>query len=299
MAEVHEIAGYRVVGTLGQGARSTIYEVRDAKNQAFALKHVLKSSPSDQRFIDQALAEHDIAAKFDSPLLRKSHKVIRQRKVIRVSEVAVLMELVHGISLEQRQPKNLQSFCRTCHQAANALSHMHQAGYVHADIKPNNIMVDDKGGVKVIDFGQSCANGTIKERIQGTPDYIAPEQVRRKAITPATDVFNLGATMYWLLTHRHVPTLIPKKSAGVAIKSEDRGKCPPPIELEPATPPALSSLVMECVETDPRKRPASMTHVADRLELAASQLARQNAANGASGTRPGLDDTDVPTRNVG
>ena len=63
------------------------------------------------------------------------------------------------------------------------------------------------GEVKVIDFGQSCRIGTVKERIQGTPDYIAPEQVARRPITSQTDVFNLGATLYWALTGQDIPTL--------------------------------------------------------------------------------------------
>ena len=64
--------------------------------------------------------------------------------------------------------------------------------------------------LKIIDLGQSCKLGAIKSRIQGTPDYIAPEQVLRKHISHRTDIFNLGATMYWALTGKNVPTLIPK-----------------------------------------------------------------------------------------
>ena len=63
---------------------------------------------------------------------------------------------------------------------------------------------------KVIDLGQSCPIGTVKPRIQGTPDYIAPEQVHRRPITPLTDVYNFGATMYWVLTRQHVPTALAK-----------------------------------------------------------------------------------------
>jgi serine/threonine-protein kinase len=78
--------------------------------------------------------------------------------------------------------------------AAQGLRAMHQMGYAHCDIKPNNILRSESGQVKVIDYGQSCRIGTIKERIQGTPDYIAPEQVARRPISVQTDVFNLGAT---------------------------------------------------------------------------------------------------------
>ena len=157
---------------------------------------------------------------------------------------------------------------------------MHKAGYVHADIKPNNIMITGDNHVKIIDFGQSCPIGTVKERIQGTPDYIAPEQVQRRSIIPQTDVFNLGATMYWLLTQKHVPTLIPKGNAGISLRTEDA--CKPPIELNPDVPPALSSLVMDCIHTDAPQRPDNMALVSDRLDIAAKQFKRraQNAVNG-------------------
>lgn len=275
MAEFHEIAGYEVIATLGYGARSTIYAVRDRAGHVFALKRVVKSSPSDQRFLDQAVLEHEVASRFDHPSLRHSYKLIRQRNFIRTSEVLVLMELVDGVTLEQHQPPRLIDLLEVCKQVAQGLGVMHAGGYVHADIKPNNIMVTEGGGVKIIDFGQSCPIGTIKERIQGTPDYIAPEQVLRRMITPQTDVFNLGATMYWLFTRRHVPTLIPKNKAGTALRIPER--CQPPIELNPEVSPALSSLVMDCVEPDPRNRPESMTHVVDRLDIAIAQIKRRQS----------------------
>ena len=277
MAEFHQIAGYDVIASLGEGAHSTIYHVRDKRGQPLILKRVVKNSANEQRFLDQALAEHDVAQNIDHPRVRKSFKVIKQREFIRVSEVLVLMEMVDGYTLEQRRPTGLKEVCRIFYEAAEGLKAMHQAGYVHADIKPNNIMVVKGNGVKLIDFGQSCKSGTIKERIQGTPDYIAPEQVKREAITEQTDVFNLGATFYWLLTGKHVPTLIPKKQAGVQLKTEEHRSCPAPIELNPEIPPALSSLVMDCVQRKPADRPDSMDAVIDRLEIAASQIRRQDA----------------------
>ncbi len=279
MVEFHEISGYEVLSTLGQGARSTIYEVRGRDGKVYALKRVVKASAADQRFIEQALTEHEIASKFDSPLLRKSYKVIRNRALIRVSEVLVLMEKVDGRTLEQFQPPDIFDLCAICQKAALGLSEMHDAGYVHADIKPNNIIVTGPRQAKIIDFGQSCPNGTIKDRIQGTPDYIAPEQVLRRAITPATDAFNLGATMYWLLTKRHVPTLIPKTTAMVGQLKDEKtilrqDKLPSPAEVNDQVPPALSNLVMDCVRTDPKERPTTMRGIAERFEIVGTQILR-------------------------
>lgn len=279
MADFHQIAGYDVVSTLGEGAHSTIYAVRDKNGQLMVLKRVIKEGPSQQRFIDQALAEHDVASKIDHPRVRKSIKVIKQRNVIRVSEVLVLMELVDGVTLEQHRPTDLLQVCQIFYQAAEGLRAMHQAGFIHADIKPNNIMLTEKNGVKLIDFGQSCKSGTIKQRIQGTPDYIAPEQVRREAITERTDVFNLGASFYWILTGQHIPTMIHKKQAGITSKADDYKRGQPPIEVNPEIAPALSSLVMDCVERRVEDRPQTMGQVIDRLQIAASQIQRQRASS--------------------
>jgi serine/threonine-protein kinase len=277
MTDPHEIYGYTIVGTLGYGARSSIYAVRDSKGGLYALKRVIKNGPSDQRFIDQAVHEHEIACQFDDPRLRKSHRLIKHRKFITISEVLVVMELADGLSLEERAPQTVRRTCEICMEAAHGLQTMHQGGYVHADIKPNNILVNDEGTkIKIIDFGQSCKIKTVKERIQGTPDYIAPEQVKRQPITPATDVFNLGATIYWLLTNQHVPTKLPRGEHSVNIRTEERLK--EPRELNKGVVPALNALVLDCIKHHPSQRPEHMQQVIDRLEVARAQLERGGAA---------------------
>ncbi len=294
MAEFHQIAGFDVVATLGEGAASKLYRVRDKHGKEFCLKRVVKDNASQQRFIDQAVTEYEVSKSLDSPLVRKVYKLIRQRALLRTSEVLVLMELVEGKTLEAIKFNGMISYCKLFHAAAKALKCMHDAGYVHADIKPNNIMVTAYGSVKLIDFGQSCKNGTVKERIQGTPDYIAPEQVKRLPITPKTDMFNLGATMYWLLTGKRVPTMMPRKGRSDTIQlrgDEPEKALQPPIELVPDCPPALSNLIIECVAKDPSDRPDHMQMVMDRVEIAAGQakraLAQQKAANDDSSIENG------------
>jgi serine/threonine-protein kinase len=280
MAEFHQIAGFDVVATLGEGAASKLYRVRDKQGKEFCLKRVVKDSPKEQRFIDQAVTEYEVSKHLDSPLVRQVHKLIRQRALLRTSEVLVLMELVEGRTIETVKFKGMVGYCKLFHAAAKGLQHMHEAGYVHADIKPNNIMVTKAGMVKLIDFGQSCKIGTVKERIQGTPDYIAPEQVKRQPITPKTDLFNLGATMYWLLTGERVPTMMPRKdrSETIQLRTEEAEKSlQPPIELVPTCPPALSNLIIECVAKSPDDRPAHMQEVMDRVEIAAGQAKRNQA----------------------
>jgi serine/threonine-protein kinase len=128
--------------------------------------------------------------------------------------------------------------------------------------------------VKVIDFGQSCKIGTVKERIQGTPDYIAPEQVARRPISVQTDVFNLGATLYWNLTMKNIPTLYTVNKKGENSFLLDT-RFDSPQDLNPKIPPAVSNLVMECIATKVSKRPADMDQFINRLELGKHILLKQ------------------------
>ena len=156
-ASPKSLFGFDVFATLGCGARSTIYAVKDRRDQVYALKHVVKENGADQRYLDQALAEHVAASQFDHQHLRRSLRVIRHRKLMRTREIALLMELIDGLTLQEMNLEDdLQAACSTFKQMAIGLKVMHDAGWVHADIKPNNTLVTDDGKVKLIDFGQSC-----------------------------------------------------------------------------------------------------------------------------------------------
>jgi len=274
MAEPNQIAGYEILGPLGHGARSHIYEVADSEGAKYALKHVVREDARDERMMAQAVHEHEVAQAFEHPNLRRSYTLIRRRKLLRIGEIIVVMELVRGQTIEAMQLETVADHCTVYRQVCAALHGMHQAGWIHADIKPNNILVDPEMNVKVIDYGQSCPSGEVKPRVQGTPDYIAPEQVRREPITPRTDVFNLGATMYRMLTGRHIPTLMPNKREVVG-KTVEIQALRPPMELNPDVPQSLSGLILECVRDDARERPTNMNYVYKRLGLCMKQLKKQ------------------------
>src|SRR2546423_2145950 len=267
---------YEVMAPLGEGARSTIYQVRDPETgKQFALKHVVRSDTKDIRFIEQMETEYQISRQFTHPNLRRSYELkIIKTMLLKVSEAFLVMELVDGRPLDVRLPNDMMDILDTFIAAAQGLRAMHQMGYAHCDIKPNNLLRNDRGDVKVIDFGQSCRIGTVKERIQGTPDYIAPEQVTRRPISVQTDVFNLGATLYWAITGKPIPTLYTVNKKGENSFLLD-SKFDSPADLNPRTPPAVSNLVMECIATKPSKRPADMDQMINRLELGKHILMKQ------------------------
>jgi serine/threonine-protein kinase len=286
-----KVAGFSVLTELGRGAASIIYLVQDPKTkQIWALKHVHRGSAKDARFLRQAESEYDIASKLDHPVIRKIVKMHKSRSFMTVTDLCLVMEYIDGISIEQQRPRNLVHALTIFQKVAEGLAYMHGQGYVHADMKPNNVCVTDDDHVKIIDLGQSCPIGTVKERIQGTPDYIAPEQVHRRPITARTDVYNLGATMYWVLTGTHIPTALPKGDSLVgSLDDQFIEKAKPVIELNPRVPERLSELIMRCVEVDAEGRPGSMDDVAAKLDLLRAKAVAEASGQPAS---VGNDDED-------
>ncbi len=268
------VEGYRIMSEIGRGAASVIYLVQDPKTkQVWALKHVAKINPKSQRFLDQAEIEYKIASQLDHESIRKIPRMIKTGKILKSTGMLLVMELVDGISLHEEKPETLDETIDVFRQTASALAQMHDRGFVHADMKPHNVIVgrslEGKLTAKLIDLGQSCKTGTIKKRIQGTPDYIAPEQVHRREITAKTDMYNFGATMYWVLSGKNIPTAM-GTSQDSLMGSRDAAliEKPTPIsELMPEMPERLCELIMHCVEVEPDSRPNSMDDVTNKLDL--------------------------------
>jgi serine/threonine-protein kinase len=261
--------GYDVLAPIGIGARSTIYCVsRPITKQLYALKHVIRKTEKDDRFIQQLQTEFEVGGKVNSPHLRRSidFKVNHAGLLRRPVDAALVLELFDGVSLEAQTPRDLLTIVQAFIQTARGLQALHELGFVHCDLKPNNILRDPATGtVKVIDLGQAAKIGTAKTRVQGTPDYMAPEQVKLLPVTIRTDVFNFGATLYYCLLGKKLPTLFNLRKTENSFLVDD--KIETPAQLNPHVPEPLSQLVMECVRTSPAKRPADMAELTRRLEI--------------------------------
>ncbi len=264
MSDVTQIAGYRVLARIGKGAASDLYAVQDPKTkQVWALKHVIKKNEKDDRFLEQVISEYDVASKLDHPKVRAVARLVKHRKRLKVCAVTLIMELVDAATLDQRIPDDHAEAVRIFHQVAQGLAHMHGRGFIHADVKPSNILVSEHGQVKIIDLGQGCRTGTVKKRIQGTPGYMAPEQAHRQSITPKTDIYNFGATMYWVLVGEVIPTALPPKDESDslyrgAVDAAMVRPPAPPQEKNPSIHPLLSRQILDCVKLHPDERPESI-----------------------------------------
>jgi serine/threonine-protein kinase len=261
------IFDYDVIDFIGEGAASSIYAVSDPKTkQLYALKHVVRKTEKDARFIEQLENEFEVGKRAVHDNLRRIFDIKLNRSLLRkVNEAVLLMELFDGVPLESSLPRALPALIQVFIDTGRGLDALHKLGFVHCDLKPSNILINHAGQIKVIDLGQACPVGTAKKRIQGTPDYIAPEQVKCLPVSVRTDIYNFGATMYWALAGRKMPTLFTAGKGENAILSDDL--IPSPRQLNPLLPETLSNFVMECTRTNPAKRPADMAEVVRRLEI--------------------------------
>lgn len=256
---------YTVISILGKGAGSTLHKVRHRlTGKVYALKQVLRDNDPEGLFFSQVRTEYEVGRQIAHPGVRQVFELHRVRRLVRVSQLCLMLEYLEGQTLEQARVTDPTKLVRIFKEVAAALQAVHQAGFVHADIKPNNIMICSDGVVKIFDLGQSCKLGSTKRRIQGTPDFIAPEQVMKLPVDERTDVFNLGATMYWCLTGKPFPTRLKSQQRADSFDVGSVRHAETPQELRPDVPAVWSALVMDCCRNGPASRPA-MGEVLQRI----------------------------------
>ena len=137
---------------------------------------VRKQEPDDDIYIDQAKTEYEASQKLNHPAIAKIYDCRLKQSWFRVTGVELLMEYVDGKTLDEIEAPELGQLVLIFCQVASALAHMHRRGVYHGDLKPSNIMLSKNGQVKLIDFGTAWIRGQEKNRVQGTPQYMAPEQ---------------------------------------------------------------------------------------------------------------------------
>lgn len=255
---------YRVVRALGSGAGSSILLIAEAEHgRKYALKVVKRQSTDDDIYVAQASHEYEVAQRLNHKSLLRIFDCRIKKSWFKVAGVELLMEYVDGKVLDDLHLHDRGQIALIFIHVASAMNHMHRRGVYHADLKPGNIMLSRSGNVKVIDFGTAWIKGQPKDRIQGTPQYMAPEQMLDRVVDERTDLYNFGATLYRLLTGNHANT------AGVSPDFQailgSRGRPESPARVDGSIPVALSDLVMDCIEPSPDRRPEGMFEVKRRL----------------------------------
>ena len=251
---------YRVVRPLGHGAMSTVDLAHDVElDREVALKRLADNLARDDDLRARFQREARLAARLAHP------------NVVRVFDVGedddgrpfIAMEHVDGQTLAEllarRGPLPTRDVAELGIQACRALAAAHEAGLVHRDVKPQNLLLRADGVLKLGDFGVAVGlegtRLTMAGTVIGTAAYLAPEQARGEEVTAAADVYGLGAVLYELLTGSP-----PRNPSTLAELSDTRA-----IPVPRNAPPELARVVMQCLAPRPGDRPASAAELARQL----------------------------------
>src|SRR4051794_15916217 len=184
----------------------------------------------------------------------------------------IAMELIRGRTLKdvirERGPAPSDAAVDIVLQILRAARFAHQRGVVHRDIKPQNVLIDEDGRVKVTDFGIARAGAsdmTETGSIMGTAQYLSPEQAQGRPVDARSDLYSIGIVLYELLTGR-VPF---DGEAPVSVALKQVSEAPvPPREIDPTIPPALEGVVLRALEKDPARRFADADEFIEALHAA-------------------------------
>ena len=272
-----KIGTFEVLGSLGAGAHSSILHVRRAEDgKAYALKVVPVDGADDQKFVDQAEHEFAVASKLDHPNLVKVHAIEKVKNwFFTVTKVHVLIEYVNGKTLDTCPRLTIPRLVQAFKMVADGLVHMHRRQVCHGDLKPNNVMLSKGGEVKVIDFGLARIKGETAARIQGTPEYMAPETVKHKMVNERTDIYNLGGMMYRLVSWKLPPPVVSEEDGNVPLDAKMWARVYKPVEeVNPRVPAGLAALINQCLSYDANKRPERMGEIQGTLDRLADELVK-------------------------
>ncbi|HVW27472.1 MAG TPA: protein kinase [Polyangiaceae bacterium] len=249
---------YEVKALLGRGGMASVYRAwDDALGAAVALK--LLAVPSDA---GQALRSVELFEREFHALAHLSHpRVVRTYDYgVHAGEPYYSMELLDGGDLRELSPLPWQDVCTVAYEICSALSLLHSRGVVHRDVTPRNIRKTQSGQTKLMDFGLLSPMGATM-LLAGTPPFVAPELVRSITLDGRSDLFSLGATLYYALTKRQP---YPARTFD-QLPDVWRGSPPRPSALVEGVPSALDDLLLGMLRIDPGSRPKSAAEVMERL----------------------------------
>ncbi|MCL1888349.1 MAG: protein kinase, partial [Kiritimatiellaeota bacterium] len=255
-AVVHATLGhFALTRLLGSGGMGAVYEARDGVlNRAVAVKVMHKSLGEDPVFVENFLREAQAAARLNHPDVVQVYSHGQENGM-----PYIVMELVTGGSfdkvIEGRGGKvDAALALRVGMEVAEGLRHAADNGLVHGDIKPENILLDENGLAKIVDFGiasLSAKAGGKEGEVWGTPYYIAPEKVRRQKADFRSDMYSLGATLFHAIAG--IPPFEGKDSAAV-VKARLAKPAPNLAAVLTSVDPEAAAIVDRMLQADPQLR---------------------------------------------
>ncbi len=261
------IAGYQILERLGRGGMGTVYRARQiALDREVALKVLSARYSDDKTFINRFFKEAQAAARLNHPNVVQVYDVREEKGLYLIS-----LEMMDGGTVQDLASAEgalpIPQVIRIARDAARGLVYAERKGIVHGDIKPDNLMLNSDGVVKISDLGLARDAGEVahqgEEGIFGTPHFISPEQAQGRAVDSRSDIYSLGATLYRLLTGE---TPFTGASVREIVMKQIQEEPREIRELRPECPEDLTDLVSVMMAKDPDDRFESAASLLEALE---------------------------------
>lgn len=311
------IGRYEIVEELGRGAMGAVYKARDPQiDRTVAIKNILAASIGSEemeRFKSRFYREAQAAGKMSHPGIVTIHDIAEDEN----GQPYLVMEFIEGSTLSSLlappaagMPAERLSFDQALDigiQAAQALDYAHKRGVVHRDIKPANLLITYDGRVKITDFGIAKLEGTQLTQtgmMVGTPAFMSPEQITGTGVDGRSDIFSLGATLYWMFTGEKPFTGDTVSALSFKIVYE----MPPPAKQRNSSLPlAVDRILTRCLAKKSEERYKTAGELAADLEAlrekkrgaAAAPAPPKSEATASGVPLPPMRDATAPPRPVG
>jgi len=270
----HLLDGRFLIGEpLSRSGMATIYKAQDTcnQNQPVAVKVPHLQYESSPVFFSRFQREEEIGRKLDHPFLLKVIPVEGKSRPYLATEYLRGCTLAHLLNAMRPLPE--KDALKIASLLCEALRHMHECGVVHRDLKPPNVMICCDRSIRLMDFGIASAAASRRitlgglTPVMGTPEYMAPEQVKNKRCDERTDIYSLGLILYEMLTGS-LP--FQNENPWVALNDRVSGDPVAPRKLNPALSPEVEEIVLHAMQRNP----------ADRYATAAALKADLDAPDG-------------------
>jgi serine/threonine protein kinase len=281
MRSVPKIPGYELLALLGGGPMTCVYSARDSAADTPCAVKLPRPTWADQDTAVKLLQREARAAL----AVRHPHLVPLRYAHVTAPPFFLVMDLLAGETLRRRMRRDYRLDVPTAvwiaRQTADALAALHRAGFLHGDVKPDNVRIVDDGTVRLIDLGFARRPGEnasfLREGyVLGTANYLAPELCAFKTEADcSSDLFSLGVTLYEMLTGT-LP--YPTGSLGQTIR---RHSCDPPIDIRrraQTLPPELSALIERLLAHKSADRPLAAAVVQQLVAMEIDALGRRKSA---------------------
>ncbi|GAC1397474.1 MAG: hypothetical protein NVS4B12_01800 [Ktedonobacteraceae bacterium] len=283
------IAGrYEIREHIATGGMASVYKTWDNRVERIVAIKVLRSlDKNDTRAVERFRREARAAAALAHPNAVTIYDFVEE-----VGQYFLVMEYIPGPTLKQlvgqRRQLQAREAIEIAAQVCSVLQVAHARGFIHRDIKPQNIMLVLSGGstsgiidrgvlVKLTDFGivrvAEDAGLTNSGIVLGTADYLSPEQARGETLTASSDLYSLGVVMFEMLTGQ--PPFVGPTAVSIAMQHASTN--PPPLrKYNPAIPPIVERLVLRALEKEPEDRFNSAAEMQQALRNCERELVRGN-----------------------